>query len=85
MDVRAEDHGDLPPREHLDAVIGTVEKHVLKIERFTRDMDRQYLPSAVAGQLLPIGEPRNEDAACGRRLAFAHQVAAGRQRFERMG
>ena len=76
--------GEMAAGQHLHAVVGDVEEDVLEIERFARNVDRKDLPAAVAGQLLPVGEARDQDSAAGRQLTFANRVAAGREGFHRV-
>lgn len=44
------------PIERLDIVVGDGEQAILQVEEFARDMDRNDLPAALAGELLAIGE-----------------------------
>ena len=70
--------------QHLHAVVGNVEKHVLEVDRVARNAHCQDLPRPLASDLLTIGVAVDEDRT-GAGIALADEIAPASSRRTRAG
>lgn len=73
----ARDVGNHRAGQDLDSMIADAQKHVLEVDRISGDAQGDDLTRSFASDLLTVGKTAQKDAAVGRLIALADEVAAG--------